>query len=120
MAGNHAPGTCTAGGAAGRRPGATGEDGQAPQRLPAAAAHSRPALGDVADAGGPDHPLAVAPSVGEHVEDGFGCGVDRAGRRTHLRLHGNWILLCHSAARAALAPHAPCTPPPGWADADAR
>ena len=25
-----------------------------------------------------------------------------------------------NAARAALAPHAPWTPPPGWADADAR
>ncbi len=25
-----------------------------------------------------------------------------------------------TAARAACAPHAPCTPPPGWADAEAR
>ncbi len=30
------------------------------------------------------------------------------------------VVRARSAARAALAPQAPCTPPPGWADADAR
>ncbi len=28
--------------------------------------------------------------------------------------------LARSAVRAAFAPHAPCTPPPGWADDEAR
>ena len=30
------------------------------------------------------------------------------------------VVRARSAARAAFAPQAPCTPPPGWADAEAR
>ena len=39
----------------------------------------------------------------------------------HVRLtHQRLMRACASAARAALAPGAPCTPPPGWAEAEAR
>ena len=43
-----------------------------------------------------------------------GCG-QRAARPVQRRMRS-----AASAARAALEPHAPCTPPPGCADADAR
>ena len=50
-----------------------------------------------------------------------------AGRRVHRRAGVRGVAAqrrlnraCQSAARAAFAPQAPWTPPPGWAEADAR